>query len=107
MDFDPVVLKQWIVRIRPKYVWLGFNSKPNSHVFKRRNFPEPRREKVQKLINALEGTGILIHLHNKRAQEIMKRIEVRGKELRGVKTHSQKLKKKAKSARPRKLSRQM
>jgi DNA repair photolyase len=64
LDFDLKTFVAWIRSIRPEYVWLGFNSKPESV-----RLPEPSEEKVQKLASRLRGAGI----------------EVRGKTLRGVK----------------------
>ena len=28
MDFDVPIFLDWIVALRPEYVWLGYNSKP-------------------------------------------------------------------------------
>lgn len=64
LDFDLRTFAAWIRRIQPEYVWLGFNSKPESVTL-----PEPSEEKVQKLADRLLDAGI----------------EVRGKTLRGVK----------------------
>lgn len=63
LDFDLAAFAEWISGIRPEYVWLGFNSKPESVTL-----PEPTEEKVQRLANRLQAAGI----------------EVRGKTLRGV-----------------------
>ena len=63
LDFDLRIFAAWIRNIHPEYVWIGFNSKPESVTL-----PEPSEDKVQKLIQRLEGWGI----------------EVRGKTLRGV-----------------------
>jgi len=63
LDFDLTTFAAWIRSIRPEYVWLGFNSKPESMTL-----PEPSEEKVQKLARRLLDAGI----------------EVRGKTLRGV-----------------------
>jgi len=63
LDFDLDVFVSWIRAVKPKYVWLGFNSKPESITL-----PEPSEEKVQALANRLIAAGI----------------EVRGKTLRGV-----------------------
>lgn len=64
IDFDVKPFAKWIIKIKPKYVWLGFNSKEKAV-----SLPEPSKEKVQSLIEVL-------HKHN---------IEIRGKELRGIK----------------------
>jgi len=63
LDFDLRIFASWIRSIRPEYVWLGFNSKPESVAL-----PEPSEYKVQKLGGRLRGAGI----------------EARGKTLRGV-----------------------
>lgn len=64
LDFDLEAFAGWIRSIHPEYVWLGFNSKPESVTL-----PEPAEAKVQELANRLLDAGI----------------EVRGKTLRGVK----------------------
>ena len=53
LDFDLPIFVACIREIRPEYVWLGFNSKPESV-----ELPEPPVEKVQELANELIGTGI-------------------------------------------------
>jgi hypothetical protein len=63
LDFDVKTFANWIRSIRPEYVWLGFNSKPESVTL-----PEPTPEKVQKFAGLLKKAGI----------------EIRGKQLRGV-----------------------
>lgn len=63
LDFDLNEFASWIKSIHPDYVWLGFNSKPESVTL-----PEPPEENVQKLAEQLIAAGI----------------EVRGKTLRGV-----------------------
>jgi protein gp37 len=42
LDFDHKTFANWICSIRPEYVWLGFNSKPESVAL-----PEPTPEKVR------------------------------------------------------------
>jgi len=63
MDFDEDVFPQWIVDLKPEYVWLGFNSRPESVTLS-----EPSVEKLRTLVRVLVQAGI----------------EVRGKELRGL-----------------------
>ena len=63
LDFDLATFAGWIRSIHPEYVWLGFNSRPESV-----KLTEPTEEKVQKLANRLLDAGI----------------EIRGKTLRGV-----------------------
>lgn len=64
MNFDVKTFAKWILKIKPEYVWLGFNSKNKSV-----SLPEPSIEKVQRFIK-------ILHEHN---------IEIRGKTLRGIK----------------------
>jgi hypothetical protein len=72
MDFDLDEFVSWIVRIRPEYVWLGYNSRPKSV-----QLLEPTAEKMQAFAAELVAAGI----------------EVRGKklpetlELPGVERH--------------------
>ena len=63
MDFDLRVFGGWIRSLRPEYVWLGLNSKPESVTI-----PEPALDKVKKLMEMVTLAGI----------------EIRGKELRGL-----------------------
>jgi hypothetical protein len=62
MGFDEDVFPQWIIDLKPEYVWLGLNSKPKVKL------PEPSPQKLRKLVKVLVRAGI----------------EVRGKELRGL-----------------------
>ena len=63
LDFDVDIFAEWIISIRPEYIWLGFNSH-DAQV----KLPEPTPDKVR------EFTGILLK-HG---------IPVRGKKLRGI-----------------------
>jgi hypothetical protein len=63
LDFDLDVFAGWIRELRVEYVWLGFNSQPQSV-----ELPEPTPEKVQNFMELLTEAGV----------------EVRGKELRGL-----------------------
>jgi hypothetical protein len=63
MDFDTEIFFSWILDIKPEYVWLGFNSHP-----KQVHLPEPSKEKVVEFMGRLRA----------------ERIEVRGKDLRGI-----------------------
>ena len=63
MDFDVDIFTGWIQDLHVEYVWLGFNSHPQSL-----KLPEPSPEKVQEFVGLLAGADI----------------EVRGKELRGL-----------------------
>jgi hypothetical protein len=63
MDFDADVFPQWLVDLKPEYVWLGLNSKSESV-----QLPEPSLEKLRTLVKVLVGAGI----------------EIREKDLRGL-----------------------
>lgn len=63
MDFDEDVFPKWIVALKPEYVWLGLNSKPEAL-----ELPEPSPKKLRKLVKMLVRNGI----------------EIRAKELRGL-----------------------
>jgi len=63
MDFDHWFFDM-ITYVNPEYVWIGYNSKPKDV-----QLPEPPLEKTKYLIDKLRAFGI----------------EVRGKELRGIK----------------------
>lgn len=63
MDFDVKTFANWIVRIKPEYVWLGLNSRE-----KRVRLPEPSPDKLREFVEILVRHGI----------------EVRGKKLRGM-----------------------
>ena len=60
---EPAEFAGWLVRLRPEYVWLGFNSRPSQVTL-----PEPSPEKVRGLAGILVEEGI----------------PVRGKRLRGL-----------------------
>jgi hypothetical protein len=63
MNFDIEIFTDWIRQIKPEYVYIGFNSRPN-----RVTLSEPTLNKVQHFIN-----------------ELKKFTDVKGKELRGLK----------------------
>jgi len=68
MDFDICELAAWIFMLRDQgsleYVWFGYNSKPGEV-----QLPEPSEDKSQRFVDALKEAGV----------------EVKGKDLRGVK----------------------
>ena len=65
-DFDVEDFADMILQIKPEYVWLGYDSKPN---FKRRvRHLEPSAEKMQAFVEILVKHGV----------------EIRGKDLRGL-----------------------
>ena len=61
MDFDHKTFLEWIVQIKPEYVYLGFNSKPKAV-----QLPEPTPQKFFDFIAALKQHGIQVHLKNDR-----------------------------------------
>ena len=63
MDFDVNVFSQWIIDIKPEYVWLGLNSRPSSV-----SLPEPSAEKLAEFVKILVNAGV----------------QIRPKELRGL-----------------------
>ena len=63
MDFDVEEFAEWLISLKPEYVWLGFNSRPRSV-----RLPEPSKEKMLALAERLKKAGI----------------QVRGKELWGL-----------------------
>jgi len=68
LDFDLNAFFEMVVKAEPEYVWMGYNSKPN-----RVRLPEPSLKKTAQLIEMLKASGI----------------EVRGKNLRGLKFSSE------------------
>ena len=55
LDFDLKVFAKWMLDLHPEYVWLGFNSKPESV-----KLPEPSEKKVQKFMEKLAAGGLKI-----------------------------------------------
>jgi len=55
MDFDMEIFIEWIVSIKPEYIWIGYNSRP-----KEVQLPEPTKEKVEQFIKLLENKGIIV-----------------------------------------------
>ena len=69
MDFDVDVFSKWILKIRPEYVWLGFDSRDCG-------LPEPTEAKMREFTAILSGNGIPV-----------KGKTLRGMELPGVERH--------------------
>ena len=90
LDFDLDIFADWIISIKPEYVWFGFNSKPNARILKEKRFDkwEPSEEKAQQLIKALESARKTVYKHNERAWKLLGGIQVKGKELGNVKVLS-------------------
>ena len=61
MDFDLETFTQWILNLKPRYVWIGFNTKRS-----RVHLNEPEMNKVVSLIAALESNGIKVKKKNLR-----------------------------------------
>ena len=55
MNFDVDVFLDWILKIDPEYVWLGYNSRPKQVVI-----PEPEKKKMRKFIEGLRENNIRI-----------------------------------------------
>jgi hypothetical protein len=64
MDFDEDVFPQWIVDLKPEYVWLGLNSKDKPKL------PEPSPQKLRKLVEVLVRAGITIRPKELRGLDI-------------------------------------
>ncbi|HBC89258.1 MAG TPA: hypothetical protein DCZ94_20145 [Lentisphaeria bacterium] len=69
MDFDVDVFSQWILKINPEYVWLGFDSKNCG-------LPEPSEAKMKDFTAILSNAGIPV-----------KGKTLRGMDLPGVERH--------------------
>jgi hypothetical protein len=65
MDFDTKVFAGWIRSLRPEYVWLGLNSKPESLTL-----PEPSPEKLLAFAKMLVDAGIEIRAKDLRGMEL-------------------------------------
>jgi len=55
MEFNHYIFLEWIKKIKPEYVWIGYNSRP-----KLCKLPEPSRNKVEEFITALERNDIQV-----------------------------------------------
>ena len=63
MDFDQDDFSRWILDLKPEYVWLGYNSRPEQI-----SLPEPSEAKLRTFVKSLVDGKILI----------------KGKDLRGI-----------------------
>jgi len=61
LDFDVKEFADWIINIKPEYVWLGYNSHP-----KGMTLPEPSPEKLAKFAKILNKHSIHIKAKNMR-----------------------------------------
>jgi hypothetical protein len=57
MDFDLETFTEWIFKLEPEYVWLGYNSRPRQV-----QLPEPSTGKFRELVRILELAGIPVRL---------------------------------------------
>lgn len=55
MDFDLGEFSQWMLDLRPQYIWLGFNSRPGQVAL-----PEPDAAKFKSFWRALKAGGISV-----------------------------------------------
>ncbi len=55
MDFDVDIFAEWIISLRPEYVWLGYNSRPAEA-----RLPEPSAGKLRAFIRMLTKAGVSI-----------------------------------------------
>lgn len=56
LDFDLDIFSKAIIDLRPDWIWLGYDSKPE-----RNHLPEPELKKTLALIDVLERNGIKVH----------------------------------------------
>jgi hypothetical protein len=56
LDFDPEIFIEWIVKINPMAIWIGYNSKK----MKMLSLPEPELDKLENFIKELEKRGFEI-----------------------------------------------
>ena len=55
LDFDLPIFTKWIENIKPKAVFIGYNSRPKAVTL-----PEPKKKKTWQLIHHLESVGIRV-----------------------------------------------
>lgn len=65
LDFDLRTFVEWIRRLKPEYVWLGYNSRPESVTL-----PEPESAKLAAFMGRLAGHGIKIKGKTLRGLEV-------------------------------------
>jgi hypothetical protein len=68
LDFDLDAFVDWIVNIKPKAVFIGYNSYPNTVPLL-----EPYRKKTWQLIHTLEGKGIKVFKKEMRDKRVTKK----------------------------------
>jgi hypothetical protein len=67
LDFDLDIFNQWIMNIKPKAVFVGYNSHP-----KKVPLPEPLKKKTWQLIHSLEEGGIQVLKKEMRDRRVRK-----------------------------------
>jgi len=68
MDFDLEIFTKWILDLKPRVVFIGYNSHPESV-----KLPEPDRKKLWKLIHILEDKNIHVLKKEMRDRRVMKK----------------------------------
>jgi len=53
MDFDVQVFADWLIRLKPEYVWLGYDSGKNG-------LPEPTADKLVEFVRLLTKAGLRV-----------------------------------------------
>lgn len=68
LDFDLPIFSKWIENIKPKAVFIGYNSRPKAVTL-----PEPEKKKTWQLIHHLESRGIRVLKKEMRDNRVKKR----------------------------------
>jgi len=68
LDFDLPIFTKWIESIKPKAVFIGYNSHPEAV-----SLPEPDKKKTWQLIHVLESSGIRILKKEMRDRRVKKK----------------------------------
>jgi hypothetical protein len=68
LDFDPSIFTKWIESIKPKAVFVGYNSHPEAV-----SLPEPDKKKAWQLIHDLEKKGIRVLKKEMRDKRVRKK----------------------------------
>jgi hypothetical protein len=68
LDFDPDIFIRQIVSLRPRAVFIGYNSRPE-----RVQLPEPDKRKTWQLIHSLDAKGIKVLKKEMRDKRVLKK----------------------------------
>ena len=68
LDFDLETFLEWILSIKPKAVFIGYNSRPRAV-----ELPEPEKKKTWQLIHSLEEKGIQVLKKEMRDRRVTKK----------------------------------